>query len=56
MAEALNGGYHLAYAVGAALTAVAIVTAVTVLRSQSPAAMAAAHGEPAHGEPAYDHV
>jgi len=56
MAEALNGGFHLAYAVGAALTAVAIVTAVTVLRSQSPAAMAAAHGEPAHGEPAYDHA
>jgi len=56
MAEALNGGYHLAYAVGAGLTVVAIVTAVTVLRSQSPAAMAAARGEPAHGEPAYDHA
>jgi EmrB/QacA subfamily drug resistance transporter len=56
MAEALNGGFHLAYAVGAALTAVAIVTAVTVLRSQSPAAMAAAQGEHAHGEPAYDHA
>jgi EmrB/QacA subfamily drug resistance transporter len=54
MAEALNGGYHLAYAVGAAATVVAIVTAVTVLRSQSPAAMAAAHAEQAHGEPAYD--
>jgi EmrB/QacA subfamily drug resistance transporter len=55
MAEALNGGYHLAYAVGASLTLVAIVTAATVLRSQSPAEMAAAHGEHAHGEPAYDH-
>jgi hypothetical protein len=29
---------------------------VTVMRSQSPAAMAAAHGEQAHGEPAYDHA
>ena len=63
MAEALNGGFHLAYAVGAALTAVAIVTAVTVLRSQSPAAMAAAHGAPgasghseSSAEPAYDVV
>jgi EmrB/QacA subfamily drug resistance transporter len=56
MAEALNGGFHLAYLVGAAATAVAILTAVTVMRSQSPAAMAAAHGDPAHGEPAYDHA
>ncbi len=61
MAEALNGGFHLAYLVGAGATAVAILTAVTVMRSQSPAAMAAAHGEqahgePAHGEPAYDHA
>jgi EmrB/QacA subfamily drug resistance transporter len=61
MAEALNGGFHLAYAVGASLAAVAIVTAVTVLRSQSPAAMAAAHGAPdaqghpeSSGEPVYD--
>jgi EmrB/QacA subfamily drug resistance transporter len=55
MADALNGGFHLAYAVGAALTAVAIVTAVTVLRSQSPAAMAAAHDErDGAGEPAYE--
>jgi MFS family permease len=51
MAEALNGGFHLAYLVGAGATAVAILTAVTVMRSQSPAAMAAAHGEPA-----YDHA
>ncbi len=63
MAEALNGGFHLAYAVGAALTAVAIVTSVTVLRSQSPAAMAAGHGAPdapreseRSSEPAYDVV
>jgi EmrB/QacA subfamily drug resistance transporter len=60
MAEALNGGYHLAYLVGAGATAVAILTAVTVMRSQSPAMAAAhgeqAHGEPARGEPAYDHA
>jgi EmrB/QacA subfamily drug resistance transporter len=56
MAEALNGGYHLAYLVGASLTVVAIVTAVTVMRSQSPAEMAAAHGAPSESsaEPAYD--
>ena len=35
---ALNGGYHLAYLIGAALVAVAIVVAATVLRSASPAA------------------
>jgi EmrB/QacA subfamily drug resistance transporter len=60
MAEALNGGFHLAYAVGAALTAVAIVTAVVVLRAQRPEAMAAAHGAAeapeSAGEPAYDAV
>ena len=60
-AAALTGGFHVAYLIGAALAAVAIVTAVTVLRSESPAAMMAAHGggEPrehheASGEPAYD--
>jgi EmrB/QacA subfamily drug resistance transporter len=57
---ALNGGFHLAYLIGAALAAVAIVAAVTVLRSESPAAMAAhaggdPHGHPeGSGEPAYD--
>ena len=35
---ALNGGYHLAYLIGAALVAVAIVVAATVLRTDSPAA------------------
>ena len=57
MAEALNGGYHLAYMVGASLTVVAIVTAVTVMRSQRPAEMAAAHGAPDAQdarEPVYD--
>src|SRR6185295_13141729 len=45
--EALNGGYHLAYLIGASLTVVAIVAAVTILRDQSPEEMAAAmHGAP----------
>jgi EmrB/QacA subfamily drug resistance transporter len=42
--EALNGGYHLAYLIGASLTVVAIVAAVTVLREQSASEMAAMHG------------
>ncbi|MEA2439276.1 MAG: hypothetical protein QOH76_700 [Thermoleophilaceae bacterium] len=33
-AAALNGGYHLAYMIGAALVGVAIVVATTVLRSE----------------------
>ena len=44
--EALNGGYHLAYLIGASLTVVAIVAAVTILREQPMAEMAAAHGAP----------
>jgi EmrB/QacA subfamily drug resistance transporter len=58
--SALNGGFHLAYLIGAALAAAAIVLGVTVLRSESPAAMAAhaggdPHGHPERsGEPAYD--
>jgi len=55
--EALNGGYHLAYLIGASLTLVAIVAAVTILREQKMPAGAheGAHGEPAasRGEPAY---
>jgi MFS family permease len=35
---ALNAGFHLAYLIGAALIAVAIVVAVVVLRSRPPAA------------------
>ena len=35
---ALNGGFHLAYLIGAGLVAVAIVAALSVLRSGSPAA------------------
>jgi EmrB/QacA subfamily drug resistance transporter len=50
-AAALNGGYHLAYLIGAILAAVAIVVAVTVLRSRRPEP---AHGHATVGEPAYD--
>jgi len=61
-AAALNGGFHLAYLIGAAAAVVAIVAAVTVLRSESPAAaMAGAHAHAdaperadGAGEPAYD--
>jgi EmrB/QacA subfamily drug resistance transporter len=35
--EALNGGFHLAYLIGAALAAVAILAAFTVLRDERPA-------------------
>jgi len=56
-AAALNSGYHLAYLVGAGLVGAAVVIAVTVLRSPSPAemeAMAAGHGDEAgQREPAY---
>ena len=53
---ALNGGFHLAYLIGAALVGVAIVVALTVLRSGSPAAAAhhaEPHGDRRHAEPAY---
>jgi len=49
-AAALNSGFHLAYLIGAALVTVAIVIAVTVLRS---APMLAADGELADGDLAY---
>jgi hypothetical protein len=53
-AAAVNSGYHLAYLIGAALAASAIVAAVTVLRSETPAAAAEeAELEPASSEPAY---
>jgi len=42
--SALNGGFHVAYVIGAALVAVAFVIAMTVLRSPSPEEMAAAPG------------
>src|SRR5215213_3438499 len=49
MAAALNGGFHVAYLIGAALAVVAILAAVAVLRSEKP--MAAAHGEAAEATP-----
>jgi hypothetical protein len=51
-AAALNSGYHLAYLIGAALLAVAIVAALVVLRSPTPAISHEAAG-PARPEPAY---
>ena len=53
---AVNGGFHLAYLIGAALVAVAIVVALSVLRSGSPAEAnqhAEPHAERRHVEPAY---
>jgi EmrB/QacA subfamily drug resistance transporter len=50
-AEALTTGYHLAFGIGAALVAAAIVVAVTVLRP--PAAQAAAEATKPGAEPAY---
>ncbi|MET0730878.1 MAG: MFS transporter, partial [Solirubrobacterales bacterium] len=51
-ASALNSGYHLAFLIGTALTLLAIVVAVVVLRSQ-PRAEAAEEAEPHRPEPAY---
>jgi EmrB/QacA subfamily drug resistance transporter len=51
-AAALNSGYHLAYLIGAALTLLAIVAAVLVLRSQTPGA--AEHGAIAEAGPQPD--
>ena len=55
LAEALNSGYHLAYLIGAALIALAVVVAALVVRS-APAPVATEHLEPealAGTEPAY---
>ncbi len=54
VAAALNGGYHLAYLVGAGLTVVAIVVAVVVLRSPASEREESHAAEPSSGEPAYD--
>jgi EmrB/QacA subfamily drug resistance transporter len=53
-AEALNGGYHVAYVVGAALTAIAVGVAFAVLKPDERAAddECAEQGPPG-GEPAY---
>ena len=50
-ASALNAGFHLAYLLGAALIAVAVVVALVVVRSQSPATEP--EGEAACAQPAY---
>jgi EmrB/QacA subfamily drug resistance transporter len=51
--SALNSGYHLAFLIGAALVAVAIVVARTVLTPGTAAAeQRQAEGEPAYGEAA----
>jgi EmrB/QacA subfamily drug resistance transporter len=55
-ASALNSGYHLAYLIGAALTVLAIVVAVVVLRSETPAESetgVAGESSPSGSEPAY---
>jgi EmrB/QacA subfamily drug resistance transporter len=50
-AAALNGGYHLAYLIGAALVMAAIAVAIAVLPSGRPAH--AAHAEHGSAQPAY---
>jgi EmrB/QacA subfamily drug resistance transporter len=42
--EALNGGYHLAFLIGAAFAVAAMVVAATLIRAEAPAAM---HATPA---------
>jgi EmrB/QacA subfamily drug resistance transporter len=52
VAAALNGGYHLAYLVGAALTAVAIVVALVALRSPAASREESHASEPAYADAA----
>jgi EmrB/QacA subfamily drug resistance transporter len=55
LASALNSGYHVAYLIGAALVAVALVVALTVLGDNRPAAEAEqveAEAQPAYSEAA----
>jgi MFS family permease len=54
-ASALNSGYHLAYLIGAALVAVAIVVALGVVRSETATAQkdADAEADPRGAKPAY---
>jgi EmrB/QacA subfamily drug resistance transporter len=56
VATALNSGYHLAYLIGAALIAVAVVIAVQVLRPQPApeAAEAIEHDTPIEEVPAFE--
>ncbi len=52
-ASALNGGYHLAYLIGAALIGIATVLAVSVLPRPPRAAAAEHHGARPHAEVAF---
>jgi hypothetical protein len=55
-AAALNSGYHLAYLIGAALVAVAVVAAMVVLRSENGGSAhepAEPEAEPNGARPAY---
>jgi MFS family permease len=54
-AAALNGGYHLAYLIGAGLVLAAMAVALTVLEPEHRAAKAAAK-EGRRAEPAYSHA
>lgn len=49
-AEALNGGYHLAYLIGAGLLGVALLVATFVLKPTPAPAHGMPHGEPAPSE------
>jgi EmrB/QacA subfamily drug resistance transporter len=52
---ALNGGFHLAYLIGAALVVVAIVAAASLLRAETPA-RTEERAERPQAEPAYSEV
>ncbi len=54
VAEALNGGYHLAYAIGAGLVLAAIGVALTLMRPERAAAQEAEAVEMRRVEPAYE--
>jgi hypothetical protein len=53
-ASALNGGYHLAFAIAAAMVAAAIALALTVLRPKAAAGQAGAERPTASASPAQD--
>jgi EmrB/QacA subfamily drug resistance transporter len=54
VAQALNGGYHLAYAIGAGLVLAAIGVALTLMRPERAAAQEAEVVEMRRLEPAYE--
>jgi EmrB/QacA subfamily drug resistance transporter len=53
-AEALTGGYHVGFLIGAGLVLAAIAVAVAVLRPERKAARAAGAEAPGHAEPGYE--